>query len=419
MKQSSTYILGIIPFRSRHATAAPERTTIRRIVVITSALPSVLCVLLAASGKISSLFAVGYVLGLFALWLTLYFWTPRWLTGLALLISTVNLIVISPELLLRAVDFQYTSKVSYGGLRPDRQMLFEPDRDLMWKFPTDQPGVNSLGFRDTEVRIPKPPGVRRILFLGDSCTDQDFAGYVEQLLNDHSAGDSLHYECVVMAVPGYSSYQGRIVAEKYGRMIQADVAFVYFGWNDHWLAYGGTDAEMGKSRMASLLRDVSCHSRLTQLAIKVSSMITDNSQGIVEQVRVPISEFRENLRAIDSVFSASGTRVIFVTAPSGHYRSGVPTYLIEQRFAPSEAFVLSKHREYCSIVRTVSARTFGGLLDLEKEFKALYNPDLFMNDGIHFTDSGLRVVAAMIYAFMLDRGYATAATFSNGGYLNQ
>jgi len=419
MKQLSTHTLSVISGATPQGTAVQERRIIRKIVVIGSVLPVILCVLLAASGKISSLSAVGYIAVLFALWLALNFRNHRWLTGLALLISTINLIVISPELILRTIDFEYASSVSYGGLRPDRRILFEPDRDLMWRFPADQPGINSFGFRGDEVRVPKPPGVRRLLFLGDSCTDQDFAGYVEQLLTNHSAGDSLRYESIVMAVPGYSSHQGRIIAEKYGDMVRADVAFVFFGWNDHWLAYGGTDAQLGKSRVASFLRDMSYHSRLMQLALKVSSMITDNSQDIVEQVRVPASEFHDNLRTIDSILFASGTKVIFVTAPSGHNLSGVPSYLIEQRLAPGEAFVLSKHREYCDIVRSVSRQTFSGLLDLEAQFSTLANPDLFTDDGIHFTDAGLKTVAAIMYAYLLDRGYAATTTLPNGTHPRQ
>ncbi len=402
MKQISIDTFETVPFVIGSRRKLNDRKIIERIVVVCAVPPSVLLTVLAVSGKLPLMTVVICYLGL-ALLLWSIFRRPllRWLQAVALLVSTLNLILITPELFLRAIDFQYVSSVSFGGLRPERRHLFEPDKDLMWKYPTEQPGINSFGFRGDEIQVPKPKGVRRVLFIGDSCTDQDFAGYVEQILNMQIGGDSLKFECIIMAVPGYSSYHGRVIAEKYAGLTEADIAFVYFGWNDHWLAFGGTDAEVAENEPSLFIHSIYNHSRLMQLAAMVSQMSPSLSPSVIEQVRVPSGQFKDNLRDISSTLSGKGMRVVFITAPSNHVRAGVPPYLIEKRLAPDETSVLARHREYCNIVRRVATETASGLLDLEARMNAMSTDGHFMSDGIHFSETGLKLVAAMIYIYLL------------------
>ncbi|UCG62137.1 MAG: hypothetical protein JSV52_02295 [Candidatus Zixiibacteriota bacterium] len=407
MKQISVDIFGPVAVTSRSHRKYDDRKMLQRIVVACAALPLTLLIILAVSGKVSLTVAGIYNLVLFLLlWSIVRFPLQRWLQGVALFLSAVNLMVVSPELFLRTIDFEYVSGVSFGGLRPERRSFFEPDDELMWKHRRGQPGINSFGFRGREVQVPKPKGVRRILFIGDSCTDQDFAGYVEQLLNRLAGGDSLRFECIIMAVPGYSSFQGIVIAQKYAELVRADIAFVYFGWNDHWLAYGGTDDEFAGERFDSIIRHIYNHSRLLQLGVRVSPDSPGGSESIIEQVRVPAPQFRDNLKSISSILTGAGTRVVFITAPSNHEQAGVPRYLVEQRLAPNEAFVLSRHRQYCDIVRDVAMETASGLLDLQKEMAVRPNYGLFMTDGIHFTDTGLKAVAALVYVYLLESGQA-------------
>jgi len=324
-----------------------------------------------------------------------------WLIRLTVVLGSLNLAVVTPELVLQAAGYHATSTVSYGGLRPEFRAYFEADSDLIWKFRQGQPGVNSLGFRGREINTPKPGGKRRLLIIGDSCADQDYASLLEQTLNYQRLPGQSEFECVLLAVPGYSSYQGRIIAEKYGSFLKADLAFVCFGWNDHWLAYGATDAEIGQA--ARWVRSLYRRSRLLQLAFECVHGGHRSPEKVLDILRVPPRQFQENLVAINRALVEAGTTTVFVTAPAGHETYGVPAYLIEEQLAVDTMTVLTLHRQYADIVRGVADATGAGLLDLERRLNEVeQHRDLFMADGIHFTRLGLREVAFEMYKYLQD-----------------
>jgi hypothetical protein len=94
--------------------------------------------------------------------------------------------------------------------------------------------------------------------------------------------------------------------------------------------------------------------------------------------------------------------VVFITAPTSQYRLGVPDYLENQGFVPNKAAATTLHRQYNEIVRDVATGDGVFLLDLEAETAALPAEglgQLFMKDGIHFTDKGLETVAIRIARF--------------------
>jgi lysophospholipase L1-like esterase len=383
-----------------------------------SALPSTILILyLLLAGKLFWVPAATYlavvILGLAGL---IVLRDRDWLIRLTLMLGSLNLVVAAPELALRVAGYHAPSGVSYGGLRPEFRAYFEADSDLMWRFRQDQPGVNSLGFRGREVEIPKPLGKRRLLIIGDSCADQDYASLLERALNYQSSSSRSRseFECVVLAVPGYSSYQGKIIAEKYGRLMEADLAFVCFGWNDHWLAYGATDAEMGGGPAASLTCGLYRSSRLFQLAFEWVHGGDQPPEKVIDMLRVPPAQFRENLVAINYALAEAGTSTVFVTAPTGHEINGVPPYLIEQQLAIDTMAVLTMHQQYADIVRGVANETGAGLLDLENRLNGIeQSEDIFTNDGIHFTRLGLKEVAFEMYKYLQDAGQLNPPNDSN------
>jgi hypothetical protein len=162
-------------------------------------------------------------------------------------LAILNLLLPTPELVLREADVTYEMGIQFGYPRPSQFEALVPDEDLFWKLPpnspsvSSMPAVNSMGFYGKEFQPSKPPGVYRIMFLGDSVPAQGYPQTVETFLNgQHPTG--MRFESVNLAVGGYSTYQGRVLVDKYGKTLQPNLALVSYGWNDHWQAYGQIDS---------------------------------------------------------------------------------------------------------------------------------------------------------------------------------
>ena len=325
----------------------------------------------------------------------------RWIISIAV----IQLLVIPPELALRLVDFRYESGIQFGYPRPTQFQRFVPDERRFWRLDSKLENVNSLGFPGGEVSSPKPEDVYRILFLGDSVTHNGYPRYVQHFLNDIDR--KTRYEAVNLGVAGYSSYQGAVIAADDGLRLEPDLAVVFFGWNDHWLAYGAIDAEkqvdVGESLAQSLVRRVYQKSRILQAFNAISASLSSRSGNQLEEVRVPEEHYRTNLHKIAETFHSADVPVAFVTAPTSHYSLGVPDYLVQDAFVPDKDFSLRIHRRYNDIVREVAEDTGAHLFDIEVPFALMRPRDLravFMNDGIHFTAVGRAVLSQRVASLL-------------------
>jgi lysophospholipase L1-like esterase len=318
-------------------------------------------------------------------------------TDWVLALAAVNLLLVVPELSLRLARFRYESGIQFGYPRPIRMVEFEPDADLFWRLPSSEPDVNSLGFPGDEIAQPKPEGTFRILFLGDSCTYQGYSSLTETILTRRTSS-KLTIEAVNLGVPGYSSHQGRVLAEMYADAFEPDLVFAHFGWNDHWLAYGAVDAEKIVEvpqgiRASGFYRELA-NLRLLQLGRKLVRSAGAEPVPLAD-VRVPLEDYRRNLRSIRSAFARRGVPVIFATAPSAHRTRGVPAYLLEFKFARDLRSVVEVHDRYVTATREVAAEEeSSAVLDLVLAADGAESVDaIFREDGIHFSDDGLEWVA--------------------------
>lgn len=346
--------------------------------------------------------------GFFSWWLAGALFRRRKSIAWLLIIAALNLVLVLPEIGLRLIDFRFESGIQFGYPRPHEFIGFAYDEKLFWKLSKSAMNVNSLGFPGKMPEIPKRNKVVRLIFLGDSCTQQGYPTIVENLLNARRANYSQRFEAVTLAVSGYSSYQGRILAEDYVPRLEPDIVLVYFGWNDHWRAYGQVDSEK-KLRPSELgpLRSIVMNSRAFQFCFWLAEKIAGGRRDLLESARVPPDEYRENLMAIRTVCDKRGVPAVFITAPTSHYKLGVPDHLVEQKFIPDEESVMAIHRRYNSIAREIASHSNAFLLDLEKKFASIADQEkIFNKDGIHFTDSGLALVAAEIVGFLEDRIFA-------------
>jgi lysophospholipase L1-like esterase len=113
---------------------------------------------------------------------------------------------------------------------------------LRWRFPADGVGRNSLGLRNREIG-PKPPGVRRILVLGDSLvfsgettSGELYTQVVERRLNER-AGNAGAFEVINAGVPGYTTFQERAFLDLHGLGMAPDVVVLGFVLNDLYYPY--------------------------------------------------------------------------------------------------------------------------------------------------------------------------------------
>lgn len=317
-------------------------------------------------------------------------------------VAVLNLAVIAPEVALRIVDFRYESGIQFAASpRPTKFAHLDPDSKLFWKFPRSQPGINSWGFPGKEVVVPKPAGSYRILFLGDSTAQQGYPELVELFLNARRHDSVKRVDSVALAIAGYSSHQGRVIAEMYGEVVDPDLVFVYYGWNDHWLAWGRVDAE----KVVTTAPPPGALYRGSRLAQAVNWFIGNvrrtQSHQLLKEVRVPPKQYRENLLRISGIFAAKNVPVIFSTAPTSHYRLGVPDLFLQHQYIADKGAITRMHREYNQIVRE-AARTSGlYLLDLEERIDVTDDlRTVFLEDGIHFTPTGLALIAQEIANFI-------------------
>jgi len=180
------------------------------------------------------------------------------LGGVVLLLAFFALVEVLSRVLFPEVPpirFQQDVQVLMGTGEERFAQVLEADDDLFWRLRPDvvlpvQGGryggrvSNSQRLReDHEIRVPKPPGEKRVLFVGSSPTfgtgvllDQCFVEVAERLLNADLQGG--HVECINAGVPGYSLFQGMRFLESEGFRYEPDLVVLQFGasgiqvWDD-------------------------------------------------------------------------------------------------------------------------------------------------------------------------------------------
>lgn len=300
-----------------------------------------------------------------------------------LLLGAVIVTLGAGEVVLRVID--------YGVLRPEMNFgvntrlaldkgQFAADPDLFWKMP---PHPLDASMRAVQPDTPVPPkgAAPRVLVLGDSCSklSRSTPPY-SVLLEDTLGAAGVAAEVWNAAVPGYTSWQGRVWLAKQLLALEPDVAIVYFGWNDHWRSTGVTDADYADRRRGGALR-------LTELVRR---------RPQISPLRVPVDEYGANLTAIVAALRARGAAVILVAAPS-NLTAEARALLVQTGYLHRDDNPVALHREYLLQLKAVADATDAVMLNASTLFAGLDAPqELIMRDGIHLTDRGHQVLAAAL-----------------------
>lgn len=177
--------------------------------------------------------------------------------------------------------------------------LFQTDPVLGWR---NRPGVtdtfwgepariNAQGLRGPERARPKPPGLRRVLVLGDSVAfglglaeDRDtFPARLERALAARGAAS----ECLNAGVCGWSTRQERLFLEREGEGWQPDLVLVAFVLNDVTERPGGT-AQLAYTRpegMPGWLANSGLYLALHELALR-RALAGDSPEARAHQARL-------------------------------------------------------------------------------------------------------------------------------------
>ncbi len=271
--------------------------------------------------------------------------------------------------------------------------------------------VNRLGLRGPEPRIPKPPGVRRIVATGDSTVygfgvaDADvFVDVAAEALGGPAAG----IEGWTVGVPGYSTFQTLNLLEMRGWRLEPDVLIIANIWSDHmidafvdrdlidaWSRFDGGWAGRAQRVLARLNTF-----RLLDRALRVErgpqarARAIGWKQGQLRKSgprRVSLVDYTHNLTSLAELARSHGAEPFFLLLPS-------PMDVTE----PTTPFSWDTYR---AAMRQVAVQEGAPLLD---------GADLFHRSGLPVSDLFLDNVhpSALGHALL---GHATADALRSTG----
>lgn len=208
---------------------------------------------------------------------------------------------------------------------------YEFDAQRLWRLARDPSGgsANDEGLRGWLPSGPKTDAEWRIACVGDSCTfgtgvehSQTYGVQLASLLERAHGERRVH--SALLALPGYSTFQDRVLLEQLAARVDPDVVVLYCGaWNDYSPALRLTDAQWAEeftsqSRWrlprvaAALLReDVHETARVQRDAFE------RGEQPAVR--RVPLVAFRANVRDMLTRARAIGADALVVLPPLPAY----------------------------------------------------------------------------------------------------
>jgi len=299
----------------------------------------------------------------------------------ALTVAATATAFVCAEGALRVAGFSFRTypTVQFGYPEPTAiRDLFQPDRDLFWV-------TRGYGGTLDSARHTHPA----IVFMGDSCTQ--FGTYPEMTLARLASVDPPLASGINVAVVGWSSEQGLAQFRRDIIPLRPRVVTVYYGWNDHWVALGPTDAD-ARATAASFW--LSQHSRVWQLATKARLAASPPLAGRPD--RVSLDRYVTNLETIVREGSAAGIAVVLITAPSGHEQGHEPEYLARRHIRRIDELV-PLHARYVEGTRRAGRDTGATVCDAAAAFDAdPQRGSYFEVDGIHLKRPGNRAMADLL-----------------------
>jgi lysophospholipase L1-like esterase len=253
--------------------------------------------------------------------------------------------------------------------------------------------LNQLGLRGPLPTQPKPVGVRRILFLGDStcwglgvALDESFAAAATAQIA--AASTDQRFDFVLGAFPGYSSYHSALLLERL-LPLEPDIVVLYVGArNDGSRARYYPDAEIPSRR-----------ARLTagwhQLRILrgIEGLLDRSYRSFFRQLRPATARARVSPPAFRANLERIAQRL---------EEAGVPALVVLPPLSSSFATANPQSRIYRKILVEVAAEHALPTLSLDEAFAAADGSALFFEDDFHLTKRGHAIATAEIARAVLE-----------------
>jgi lysophospholipase L1-like esterase len=294
--------------------------------------------------------------------------------------------------------------------------IFEADPLLFW---TLRPGLdrviwdltlvstNAQGLRYPAPVGPKPPGTFRIVCLGDSVTFgyrvprvlprhpgdynpswRPYPALVEDALRAANPGRAI--EVIPLAVPGYSSHQGRAWAERDLERLAPDVVTACFGWNDIGRRARSDREAMATAKTQVLARRLLASSQaLVHLGLRLRRTPSAATPA-TGTMRVPRNEYVLNLLAITQAARAAKATPVLLG----------PVYR-DRTSHPPEGDDIAAHR---AALRAAAEKDGIAYLEIPEltEDQSPANRWLF-EEHIHPNHQGHKLMAERLLAFLAEQ----------------
>lgn len=289
------------------------------------------------------------------------------------------------------------------------------DRALGYKLNPSNPGINSLGIRHGDIPPDKPPALFRVVVLGDSVAWED-AGFVGLLRKRFGSIRAGPVEVINAAVPGYTTYQERVLLERDLLAVKPDLVIVQYCLNDNhrflhklnksgrWLITPEAERVLdpeGHGPLVTLLRSsrVLVEIRLRLLASRFFSrsrfpwdLRADLAAAWQDETWPDVEE---QLRVMHDRSNALGARFAVVAVP---WEPQLRQDLLDR----DRSYTLKPQRK----LQEICARLNVPLLDLYQAFLANRDRAPF-RDGMHLTAAGHEIVVRQLLEFLQREKLAT------------
>jgi len=325
--------------------------------------------------------------------------------------ATIILVVIAIFALLEA-----GARMSYripGIVMPNAYYMFQmipnlkPEAENSWDMPKPSITTNRDGFRVTGITQKKPPGVIRILCLGDSVTfgdlprkdNETYPHYLQWCINWSYPDRTI--QVINAGCPGYSSVQGLELFKRKGLSYNPDIIIVGFVHHEQLPALKTDQDQMnlspkGVKFVKSMLYGSHFYLMLRGIvapgSLSMSYLAGAPSQLSEKMVmRVSVEQYKKTLQEFIDVAAGRKITVLFLKIPT---RNDGKRQMEEQHsFALRE--VVGKNR--CHFIE----------MDQEmSNYRADYEFTL-MADEVHPNPEGNNVMAGIIDEYMKEYGLIT------------